>query len=128
MHVDGPLHFLGHDVDRGSVAAGGETTLRTYWQVSQVPERQLSLMAHLIGSDGVPVAVGDGLGVPIEQWLPGDIIVQRHRLAVPEDTPQGRYRLQTGAYWLDTLERWSVRLEDGSTSDRLLLNEIEITQ
>jgi hypothetical protein len=128
VYVEGPLRFLGHDFNWGQVAAGGEAVLRTYWQVSQVPERPLSLMAHLIGSDGIPVAVGDGLGVPVEQWQLGDIIVQRHRLAVPEDTAPGRYRLQTGVYWLDTLKRWSVRLEDGTTSDRLLLNEIIVTE
>jgi len=128
VNIDGPLRFLGHDVDQDAVGPGGETVLRTFWRVLQVPERPLSLMAHLIGAQGVPVAVGDGLGVPIEQWHPGDIIVQVHRLSVPQDTPPGRYRLQTGAYWLDTLERWPAHLQDGSSSDRLLLDEIVITE
>jgi hypothetical protein len=52
--------------------------------------------------------------------------VQRHRFAVPEDTPPGEYWLQVGAYWLDSLERWPVHLHDGTTSDRLLLDKIKI--
>jgi hypothetical protein len=83
-------------------------------------------MAHLLGPDGVPVAVGDGLGVPVEGWQPGDIIVQRHRLSVPEDAPPGEYRLQTGAYWLDTMERWSLRDEYGNLNDRLVLTTVEV--
>jgi hypothetical protein len=124
--VDGPLTFLGYQVNRADTHPGQEVVLQAFWRVEQVPNRPLSLMAHLAGSDGVPIAVGDGLGVPIEQWQPGDIIVQRHRFAVPEDTPPGEYWLQVGAYWLDSLERWPVHLHDGTTSDRLLLDKIKI--
>jgi hypothetical protein len=124
--LDGPLSFLGYQLGQVQVHPGQEVTLQTFWQVTQVPERPLSLMAHLIGADGTPIAVGDGLGVPIVGWQPGDIIVQRHALLVPQGIPPGLYAIQTGAYWLDTLERWPVHLDDGTTSDRLLLDKITI--
>lgn len=63
-------------------------------------------MLHLVGPGGTPVVVGDGLGVPREQWQAGDIIVQRHRLPLPDGAPSGDYTPEAGAYWLDTLERW----------------------
>jgi hypothetical protein len=85
-------------------------------------------MAHLVGPDGAPLAVGDGLGVPVEQWQPGDLIVQSHALQLPADIPAGEYWLQTGAYWLDTQERWSLQLSDDSTSDHLLLDKITILE
>jgi len=72
-----------------------------------------------VGADGIPVAVGDGLGVPIEQWQAEDIIIQRHILSPAPDAPPGPYWLQTGAYWLDTLERWAI--EGPLPGDRLLL-------
>jgi hypothetical protein len=65
-------------------------------------------MLHLVGPEGKPRLVADGLGVPIEQWQVGDVVVQRHRLAIPLDTPPGNYQLVAGAYWLDTLKRWQV--------------------
>jgi hypothetical protein len=83
-------------------------------------------MAHMVGADGMPIAVGDGLGVPVEQWKKGDTIVQYHRLVVPELGPPGEYWVQTGAYWLDNQERWLVRLKDGTVSDHLLLDKLTV--
>jgi hypothetical protein len=113
LALEGPLSFLGYGVEAVDARPGDVVTLQTYWRVEENPGRQLSLMAHLVGPDGVPIAVGDGLGVPVDQWLPGDVIVQRHVLAVPEGTAAGRYTLQTGAYWLDSLARWPVVGGDG---------------
>ncbi len=124
--LDGPLAFLGYQVDATGAHHGEVIELWTFWEVNEIPARPLSLMAHLIGPDGVPIAVGDGLGMPVDQWQVGDVIVQRHRLQVPKDTPAGEYHLQTGAYWLDTMERWPVRLADGTTGNRILLDKITI--
>jgi hypothetical protein len=64
-------------------------------------------MLHLVSPDGSH-RVADGLGVPVDQWEAGDIIVQRHRIELPAGAPKGQYPLQAGAYWLDTLQRWPV--------------------
>jgi len=116
----GPLTFLGYEVQTRSAVI----ELRTYWRVDDTPARPLSLMAHLLAEDGTTVAVGDGLGVPIEVWQPGDVIVQRHRLAISRDSVSGLYWLQTGAYWLDTMERWPILINNRAVGDRLLLAEI----
>jgi hypothetical protein len=125
--IEGPLTYTGYQLNARTVHTGETVELLwTWWQVKESPGRPLSLMAHVIGPDGTPIAVADGLGMPIEQWQPGDIFVQRHRFAIPVGTPPGEYQLQIGVYWLDTLERWPVHLKDGSTSDRLLLDKITI--
>jgi hypothetical protein len=124
--VDGPLHFLGYQLDRSQAHPGQGVTLHTFWQVESAPDRPLSILAHLIGPDGTPVAVGDGLGVPVEAWQPGDVIVQRHTFQLPQDIPSGRYGLVTGAYWLDTMERWAVHDGAGNVSDRIELVSVEV--
>lgn len=124
--LDGPLAFLGYELARTEVRPGEIVELRTFWKVEAVPNRPLSLMAHLLGPDEAVIAVGDGLGLPIEEWQPGDVIVQRHRLQVPEGTAAGDYQMQTGVYWLDTMERWSAHLDDGTSSDQILLNKVSI--
>ncbi len=91
----------------GSLQPGDTLELQTTWRVTQSPGRPLSLMAHLIGPDGTTAAVGDGLGYPIEQWQPGDLIIQRHTLTVPVQAAPGFYTLLGGAYWLDGLKRWT---------------------
>ena len=111
--IDGPLDFLSYTLDADAIAPGDELVLQTYWRVHDVPGRPLSLLAHLLGPDGTGVAVGDGLGFPVEQWQPGDVIVQRHLLSIPADARPGTYTVITGAYWLDTMERWVV--EEGET-------------
>ncbi len=123
---DGPLNFLGYSLDGEQVRPGETLELHTYWEVKTVPDRPLSIMAHLIGPDEVPVAVGDGLGVPRDPWVKGGLIVQRHLFVVPEGTPPGSYRVQTGAYWLDTLERWTWSLPAGERVDHLALTHLSL--
>ncbi|HEY89072.1 MAG TPA: hypothetical protein G4N98_04970, partial [Thermoflexia bacterium] len=105
--TDGPLDFLGYESSAAEIAPGAQLELRTWWQVKRVPSRPLSLLAHLSGADGVPIANGDGLGVPRDQGQPGDVLVQLHTLPIPPDAAPGDYTLRTGAYWLDSMERWS---------------------
>ncbi|MBN1249746.1 MAG: hypothetical protein JXC32_18935, partial [Anaerolineae bacterium] len=99
--LQGLLVFQGF-VAPASADNGTTIDVLTTWRILATPERPVSLMLHLRGVDGVPIAIGDGLGYPIEQWRAGDWLVQRHRLAIPAGVA-GDYTLHTGAYWLDTL-------------------------
>lgn len=125
VSLDGPLAFLGYQVHKHEYHPGDVIELWTFWRVREVPGRLLSLMAHLVGADGLPVAVGDGLGMPIEQWQAGDVIVQRSSFQVTE-AMAGEYQLRVGAYWLDTMERWPVRLADGTLGDSIALAPVEV--
>ncbi len=116
----GPLTFLGYEVQDQSTAI----ELHTYWHVDESPTRPLSLMAHLLAEDGTVVTVGDGLGVPVETWRPGDVIVQRHRLDISQVSISGPYWVQTGAYWLDTMERWPIVVNGQVVGDSFLLTEV----
>jgi hypothetical protein len=122
VSLDGPLAFEGYEIRE----AGRTITLVTYWLVKKRPDRPFSLMAHLVDAEGRAVVVGDGLGAPGEQLEPGDLLVQRHVLSVPQDIPTGSYWLQTGAYWLDTLSRFPVLAEGQPVGDRLLLSSLDI--
>jgi hypothetical protein len=98
--------------------------LETAWRVDGAPGRLLSVMAHVVGEDGHTVAVGDGLGVPIESWRAGDVFVQRHALTWPDGARPGSYWIQTGVYWLDNGERWPAR-DARATGNRILLTALE---
>jgi 4-amino-4-deoxy-L-arabinose transferase-like glycosyltransferase len=120
VELGGMLVFLGYQAPPAA-RSGDNVDVLTYWRVVSLPDRPLSLMLHLGHNDGVPLAVGDGLGVPIDQWQPGDVIVQRHRLAIPPDAVAGTYSLRTGAYWLDDGTRLAA-----SGMDALFLAALEI--
>ncbi|MFQ6101429.1 MAG: ArnT family glycosyltransferase [Anaerolineae bacterium] len=126
LSFSGPLVFLGYRLEAGAMTPGETLALWTYWSATDTPDRPLSLIAHLLDGEGRPVAVGDGLGVPVTDWRGGDLLIQRHLLLVPEPLSPGTYWLQTGAYWLDTMERWEVEGEDKTAGDRVLLTSLEV--
>jgi len=123
----GALTFLRYTVAESQAASPGTSlTIETWWRVEAVPERPLSLMLHLVGPGGQPVIVGDGLGVPHELWQVGDVLVQRHALSIPPDAPAGAYTPHTGVYWLDTVERWTVRAGSQTGQDHIVLPALTI--
>ena len=50
-----------------------------------------------------------------------------HVLSTPHQLPEGSYWLQTGAYWLDPLERWDVVAQGETVGDRILLTQLEVS-
>ena len=126
LSLDGPLEFLGYRLAATAVTPGETLVLWTYWSVTGAPDRPLSLMAHLLDGEGRPVAVGDGLGVQVENWQAGDVIVQRHRLEIPADAPIGTYWVQTGVYTLTDLYRLPIISEDGLVADRIMLTQLGV--
>jgi hypothetical protein len=123
------LTLLGYETD-GSPAqdSGHGVRLRTYWRVLAQPSQPLSLMAHVVNSEGRSVAIGDALGVPVEGWASGDIIVQEHQLAVESETTLQNGQLQVGAYWWPGVERLPVFGESGDrlADDVISLGEIDV--
>jgi len=125
--LDGPLAFLGARVSAGPYRPGATVGMDTYWRVeSDPPAGALSIMAHLLTADGRFLAGDDGLSVPSDQWQSGDVIVQHHALLVPPEALPDRYWLQTGVYWLDSSQRWSVLARGEVVGDRLLVGEVEV--
>ena len=84
-------------------------------------------MVHLVGSDGTPIAVGDGLGTAVDQWLPGSLLIQRHLLAIPPDTPPDSYALHIGAYTFPDLARLPVTVEGSSPEDHVVAGPLEVS-
>ena len=118
--LDGPLIYLGttvYDEPDG-------VDVETWWQVTDGPiTRPFSIMAHLLTPQGDVIGMADGLGVWPAALMTGDVFVQRHRFVLPEadDTKW----LRTGAYWLDTMERWPVQT-GMDVDDNVLLENVTL--
>lgn len=119
--LGGTLTFLGYTAPTSAKPAEIIDVI-TYWRTLTTPTRPLSLMLHLVNAAGQTVAVGDGLGVAIDQWRAGDTIAQRHTVVIPTTPNAEVYTLLSGAYWLDTLER----LQTATGSDTLPLTSIHV--
>ncbi len=125
VKLEGGLTLLGYTVSRSTLKPGETFYLETLWRVDSVPDRMLSIMAHALGPNGQAIAIGDGLGVPVESWRQSDVFIQRHTLALPQNAPTGTYWVQTGVYWLDNGERWSIH-DARAAGDRLMLVPVKV--
>jgi hypothetical protein len=107
--LDGPLSFLG-------LATRWEeefVEVESFWEVTRGGiDRPFSIMAHLLAPGGDALGIDDGLGVSPLTLAEGDVVVQRHRF--PRPAAETQLWLRTGAYWLDTMERWTIADAPGS--------------
>ncbi len=126
LSLKGGPEWLGYQLEKTQVHSGQTVELITFWRVNRLPVSPLSLMAHLLAGDGRVVSVGDGLGVPVENWQVRDIIAQRHLIEIPPGTAPGRYWIHIGAYTLPDLRRLVLELGDQPTADRIMLARLEI--
>lgn len=117
LPMDGPLILIGAT----TVLDRGELQVETWWRVTEGPiTRPFSVMAQLFSEEGQAIGSSDGLGVSPLALLAGDVFVQRHRFSRPAEA---QVFLLTGAYWLDTMERWAV---DGVPGADALLIELPL--
>ncbi len=101
--LDGPLTFLG----AAAYPENGSLDVETWWRITDGNIVQpFSIMGHLLTEQGDVLGVADGLGVFPPVLMTEDVFVQRHRFPT---FPEGdKIWLRTGAYWLNTMERWNV--------------------
>jgi len=105
-----PLHFrlgqqvelLGYDLVDGQPAPGGQIELTLYWRGRGPTDLAYKVFTHLGRPGHVPVAQddrepGDGC-CPTDTWIEGEIVVDRHVIALPADLTPNTYALMVGMY------------------------------
>ena len=135
--------FLGYSLRDGRgrpvdwVRPGQRLFIDLYWQAEARPTQRHTVFAHLLGqahnpATGGPVWAGhDGeplLGaVPTLQWPPGVVLVDRHPLTIPLETPPGTYQIEVGLYDPDTGQRLPVTGDGADPANRrLLVGRVEV--
>jgi hypothetical protein len=132
---DGLVRFLGYRVRPVKrVRPAARMTVDLCWQAQRRLVTEYTVFVHLLGRynpvTGGPVWAQDdsqpmGGGHPTTRWLPGQTVVDRHVLVLPDDIPPGTYAIEVGLYDASTGERLSV---SDSDQDRILISEVQITQ
>ena len=88
-----------------------------YWLALRETGQDYKAFVHLLGPDGSVIAQHDGDPVggytPTTRWRPGEIIVDRHVLPLPEGLPAGEYGLRAGLYQVDPLRNLTGRSAGG---------------
>ncbi len=89
------------------------------WQALVEMARDYTVYVHVLAQDGTLVAQSDRLpdGYPTGDWQPNEVVMDIFEVALPENLQPGIYKLQSGFYYLPTLER---------LGEPLVLGEIDI--
>jgi hypothetical protein len=117
--------LIGADISEG---AGDTLTVTLYWKAEALSEEAYTVFVHLIGPDGALVAQSDhepqNGEAPTTSWVPGQIIIDTHTLALPTEMAPGRYNLFVGLYGADSGVR--IQFFDRRQNDRAFIGEVEI--
>jgi hypothetical protein len=99
--------LIGYDLQTPETPDGGPITLVLYWQPLQ-PFPAPDFFVHL----GIRDAEGGEWGgvndlpvggmLPVQEWEPGAVVRDAHRIAVPPGTPPGKYTLNV-SLWSQSL-------------------------
>ena len=132
------VRLLGYDLSPEEAMTRGSTTgvvptwtVTLHWQALAPLNRDYSVFVHLVDAAGQIRSQADGPPLegryPTLSWKPGDVLVDRHTLALgPEVTP-GDYRLLVGLYTLEDGLRLSVTAGPTAGEDRVLVTQVTIT-
>ncbi len=99
----------GFEVDEDLLKAGGQLNLKVYWQATAAVPDDYTIFTQVLDRNGALVAGWDSQPLaghfPTSRWPAGDIVTDVVQLPLPAELPPGPYRLITGLYLLETLER-----------------------
>jgi hypothetical protein len=114
-----PVALVHAIMDRPQV--GADFHLVLYWQAAAVVTESYTVFTQLLDAEGQVAAQQDNLPVaglaPTNTWLPGVVIRDPYRLAIPAELPPGVYRLIVGLYDANGRLLWT--LPDGTTRDHV---------
>jgi hypothetical protein len=114
------FELLAVDLPAAQAKPGDALDLQLYWEAFQHnrPQHDYTIFVHLLNEAGEMVANADsppqGGLYPTGAWVPGDVVVDGHRLVLPPELEPGNYEVRVGAYLLETGERLPVFDEMGN--------------
>ncbi|MFQ6000108.1 MAG: hypothetical protein ACE5LG_00390, partial [Anaerolineae bacterium] len=131
-NLEGKVRLLGYNVDKNTYHPGDALKVTLYWLALEEMTEDYKVFVHLMDEgqtkmwaqhDDDPV-----LGfTPTTRWMAGELIVDRHTLVLPKETPPGAYQIFTGMYEYERVRNLTV-LEGGTADNRIPLGLIEVRE
>jgi hypothetical protein len=120
----------GYTIEASKVKPGGVLPVTLYWRSGAETGASYWVFLHLVDGSGRIVAQHDsspaGGALPTDIWVPGEVVADRHEIALPPELAQGVYTLQVGLYRPDTFERLPVAAALPTSDNALSLATIPI--
>ncbi|MEW6231105.1 MAG: DUF2079 domain-containing protein [Chloroflexota bacterium] len=106
------IRLLGFDLPKATYSPGERVAVRLHWEALGKMEADYSVFVHLVDEQGRIRGQKDlllgGEDYPTSWWVAGQAMGQTVELVIDEKAPPGQYRLLTGLYRLQTLQRLTV--------------------
>ena len=105
------IELLGYEV--AAVQPGEALELTLYWRCVAPVKVDYTVFNHLLDANDARAAQQDdppaGGLYPTSRWRPGEVIVDRHTIAIPSDVRSGDYQIALGLYEFVTMQRLPVQ-------------------
>jgi hypothetical protein len=115
IRFDHGIRLLGYRLEEPAVTPGTTFPLTLYWQSDQLIASNYVVFVHLIRDQVQQVGHGDSLPNcgedPTPLWVPGETLLDIHRVQVGAEVSEGDAGLFVGMYDLFTGERLPVYLQ-----------------
>lgn len=124
------IGLVSHRLDPAPVA-GGELQVTLEWTATKPVPEDYTVFVHLMDTNGKLMAQHDGQPqegrLPTGVWVPGELVLDEHRVPLPETLRGRRLKVLVGVYRLDTGQRLPVEAPDGTRlGDALEVADVEI--
>ncbi|MFQ6013917.1 MAG: 6-pyruvoyl-tetrahydropterin synthase-related protein [Anaerolineae bacterium] len=112
-NFENKIRFLGYDLDKGLYQPSDTVHLTLYWLALQDLDVNYKVFVHVVDEEETRLlAQSDSEPVfgftPTTRWLPGEIVADRHEIAIPGDAQAGSYHFVTGLYLPETMQNLEI--------------------
>ncbi|HEY90111.1 MAG TPA: hypothetical protein G4N98_10365, partial [Thermoflexia bacterium] len=97
------LRLRGYRIGKDKLQAGESTEIIEYWEAWQTPARLYAVFNHLMLPGSATViwqadSWPQGGEYTTNRWVAGEVVEEKYRIQIPEETPPGNYTFYVGSY------------------------------
>ncbi len=127
--LDGRLRLTGYHLPATAYGPGDCIPLTLFWEADESLSEPSKVFVHLVDRDGVLTAQADmepqaGF-LPTMAWQPGEQVVDRYGILLPQSLPPGSYTMRVGMY-RTTGERLPITIQDSPSGDYVDLTQVTV--
>lgn len=123
------IELQGFSLPDAPIRAGSIVPLTLFWRPEATPDQRYKVFVHILDADARLVAQTDREPVggldPTDRWEPGETVVDRYGVSLPEDVKPGTYTVLAGLYDFSG-NRLSVTPPDGTSDDHVTLGSVTV--
>lgn len=127
--LDDRLRLTGYHLPATAYGPGDCIPLTLFWEAEESISEPLKVFAHLVDRNGVLSAQADmepqAGSLPTTAWQPGEQVVDRYGILLPQFIPPGNFTVRVGMYRY-TGERLQLAIKSSPSGDYIELAQVTV--